>query len=47
METERLEMQGHLGQNVKQVTGSHPRVSPKSLAFTEKDNPDAYLCLPI
>ncbi len=43
LERERLEMQGTLGQNVKQVAMSHPRVSPKLSAFTEKENLDAYL----
>ncbi len=43
LERERLEMQGTLGQNVKQVAMSHPRVSPKLPAFTEKENLDAYL----
>ena len=43
LERERLEMQGTQGQNVKQVAMSHPRVSPKLPAFTEKENLDAYL----
>ncbi len=43
MERERLEMQGNLDQNVKQVAMSHPRVSPKLPAFTVFEKLDAYL----
>ncbi len=43
LERGRLEMQGYLGQNFKQVAMSHQRVSPMLPAFTEKENLDAYL----
>ncbi len=36
-------MQGKLGQNFKQFAMSHPRVSSKLPAFTEKENLDTYL----